>query len=66
MATASGRGRLKEDLESSTWPRCQDFKATLEKDIIPKDRKHSKRMTKPDSEWKTDIVKEMAKSSQDQ
>ncbi|GJT05696.1 hypothetical protein Tco_0840158 [Tanacetum coccineum] len=53
MATASGRGRLKEDLESSTWPRCQDFKATLEKDIIPKDRKHSKRMTKPDSEWKS-------------
>ncbi|GKE40926.1 hypothetical protein Tco_1464331, partial [Tanacetum coccineum] len=24
-ATASGRGRLKEDLESSTWRRSQDF-----------------------------------------
>ncbi|GJZ43393.1 hypothetical protein Tco_0590648 [Tanacetum coccineum] len=28
MATASGRGRLKEDLESSTWRRRQDCKAT--------------------------------------
>ncbi|GJT34777.1 hypothetical protein Tco_0925196 [Tanacetum coccineum] len=28
IATASGRGRLKEDLESSTWRRRQDFKAT--------------------------------------
>ncbi|GJX99982.1 hypothetical protein Tco_0357001 [Tanacetum coccineum] len=28
LATASGRGRLKEDLESSTWRRRQDFKAT--------------------------------------
>ncbi|GJV80675.1 hypothetical protein Tco_1516545 [Tanacetum coccineum] len=27
-ATTSGRGRLKEDLESSTWRRRQDFKAT--------------------------------------
>nr|GEV34332.1 hypothetical protein [Tanacetum cinerariifolium] len=27
-ATASGHGRLKEDLESSTWRRCQDCKAT--------------------------------------
>ncbi|GJZ24158.1 reverse transcriptase domain-containing protein [Tanacetum coccineum] len=26
-ATMSGRGQLKEDLESSTWRRCQDFKA---------------------------------------
>ncbi|GJU71535.1 hypothetical protein Tco_1262940 [Tanacetum coccineum] len=26
---ASGHGRLKEDLESSTWRRRQDFKATL-------------------------------------
>ncbi|GKF86375.1 hypothetical protein Tco_0254202 [Tanacetum coccineum] len=25
LATASGRGRLKEDLESSTWRRRQDF-----------------------------------------
>ncbi|GJU87635.1 hypothetical protein Tco_1295181 [Tanacetum coccineum] len=29
FATASGRGRLKEDLESSTWGRCQDYKATI-------------------------------------
>ncbi|GJU48034.1 hypothetical protein Tco_1217589 [Tanacetum coccineum] len=28
LATASGRGRLKEDLESSMWRRRQDFKAT--------------------------------------
>ncbi|GJX97815.1 hypothetical protein Tco_0353613 [Tanacetum coccineum] len=28
MATASGRGRLKEDLESSTWRRRQERKAT--------------------------------------
>ncbi|GJR27313.1 hypothetical protein Tco_1103545 [Tanacetum coccineum] len=28
LATASGRGRLKEDLESSTWRQRQDFKAT--------------------------------------
>ncbi|GJT81206.1 hypothetical protein Tco_1055548 [Tanacetum coccineum] len=28
MATVSGRGRLKEDLESSTWQRRQDCKAT--------------------------------------
>ncbi|GKD30034.1 zinc finger, CCHC-type containing protein [Tanacetum coccineum] len=28
MATASGRGRLKEDLESSTWRRRLDYKAT--------------------------------------
>ncbi|GJS25156.1 MAK10-like protein [Tanacetum coccineum] len=28
LATASGRGRLKEDLKSSTWRRRQDFKAT--------------------------------------
>ncbi|GJR68875.1 hypothetical protein Tco_0014940, partial [Tanacetum coccineum] len=28
LATASGRGRLKEDIESSTWRRRQDFKAT--------------------------------------
>ncbi|GKB10867.1 hypothetical protein Tco_0844790, partial [Tanacetum coccineum] len=28
LATASGRGQLKEDLESSTWRRRQDFKAT--------------------------------------
>ncbi|GKE16941.1 hypothetical protein Tco_1424518, partial [Tanacetum coccineum] len=28
LATASGGGRLKEDLESSTWQRRQDFKAT--------------------------------------
>ncbi|GJW48048.1 hypothetical protein Tco_0079694 [Tanacetum coccineum] len=28
LATASGRGRLKEDLESSTWRQSQDFKAT--------------------------------------
>ncbi|GKB95018.1 hypothetical protein Tco_0981155 [Tanacetum coccineum] len=28
MATALGRGRLKEDLESSTWKRRQDCKAT--------------------------------------
>ncbi|GJR66635.1 hypothetical protein Tco_0012700 [Tanacetum coccineum] len=28
FATALGRGRLKEDLESSTWRRHQDFKAT--------------------------------------
>ncbi|GJZ87145.1 hypothetical protein Tco_0658755, partial [Tanacetum coccineum] len=27
LVTASGRGRLKEDLESSTWRRRQDFKA---------------------------------------
>ncbi|GJS24672.1 hypothetical protein Tco_0453304 [Tanacetum coccineum] len=27
-ATVAGRGRLKEDLESSTWRRRQDFKAT--------------------------------------
>ncbi|GJX86296.1 hypothetical protein Tco_0337070 [Tanacetum coccineum] len=27
LATASGRGRIKEDLESSTWRRRQDFKA---------------------------------------
>ncbi|GKB80057.1 zinc finger, CCHC-type containing protein [Tanacetum coccineum] len=27
LATASGRGRLKEDLESSTWRRHQDYKA---------------------------------------
>ncbi|GJX03281.1 putative reverse transcriptase domain-containing protein [Tanacetum coccineum] len=27
MATTSRRGRLKEDLESSTWRRCQDCKA---------------------------------------
>ncbi|GJW84656.1 hypothetical protein Tco_0157801 [Tanacetum coccineum] len=27
FATASGRGRLKEDLESSTWRRRQDYKA---------------------------------------
>ncbi|GKC02635.1 hypothetical protein Tco_0994245 [Tanacetum coccineum] len=27
LATASGRGRLKEDLESSTWRWRQDFKA---------------------------------------
>ncbi|GKD82450.1 hypothetical protein Tco_1349289, partial [Tanacetum coccineum] len=26
MATASGRGRLKEDLESSTWRRSEDHK----------------------------------------
>ncbi|GJR12966.1 retrovirus-related pol polyprotein from transposon TNT 1-94 [Tanacetum coccineum] len=29
LATASGCGRLKEDLESSTWRRRQDYKATL-------------------------------------
>ncbi|GJR06204.1 putative reverse transcriptase domain-containing protein [Tanacetum coccineum] len=28
LATTLGRGRLKEDLESSTWRRRQDFKAT--------------------------------------
>nr|GEU93885.1 hypothetical protein [Tanacetum cinerariifolium] len=28
LTTALGRGRLKEDLESSTWRRRQDFKAT--------------------------------------
>ncbi|GJT50513.1 retrotransposon protein, putative, ty3-gypsy subclass [Tanacetum coccineum] len=28
LVTALGRGRLKEDLESSTWRRHQDFKAT--------------------------------------
>ncbi|GJX84398.1 hypothetical protein Tco_0335172 [Tanacetum coccineum] len=28
LATVSGRGRLKEDLESSTWRRRQDFNAT--------------------------------------
>ncbi|GJU30693.1 hypothetical protein Tco_1174282 [Tanacetum coccineum] len=28
LATASGRGRLKENLESSTWRRRHDFKAT--------------------------------------
>ncbi|GJU03256.1 ribonuclease H-like domain-containing protein [Tanacetum coccineum] len=28
MVTASGRGRLKDDLESSTWRRHQDCKAT--------------------------------------
>ncbi|GJT22070.1 hypothetical protein Tco_0892007 [Tanacetum coccineum] len=28
LATASGRGRHKEDLESFTWRRRQDFKAT--------------------------------------
>ncbi|GJV79766.1 hypothetical protein Tco_1515636 [Tanacetum coccineum] len=28
LATASGHGRLKEDLESSTWRRRQDFKTT--------------------------------------
>nr|GEW88549.1 hypothetical protein [Tanacetum cinerariifolium] len=28
LATTSGRGRLKEDLESYTWRRCQDYKAT--------------------------------------
>nr|GEX98280.1 hypothetical protein [Tanacetum cinerariifolium] len=28
LATASERGRLKEDLESSTWRRRQDFNAT--------------------------------------
>ncbi|GKB87028.1 hypothetical protein Tco_0959300 [Tanacetum coccineum] len=28
LAMASGRGRLKEDQESSTWRRLQDFKAT--------------------------------------
>ncbi|GJR95386.1 zinc finger, CCHC-type containing protein [Tanacetum coccineum] len=28
LVTASGRGRFKEDLESSTWRRRQDFKAT--------------------------------------
>ncbi|GJU97310.1 hypothetical protein Tco_1326581 [Tanacetum coccineum] len=28
LATASGRGRLKEDLESSAWRRHQEFKAT--------------------------------------
>ncbi|GJU94564.1 hypothetical protein Tco_1319320 [Tanacetum coccineum] len=28
IATASGRDRLKEDLESSTWQRHQDFKAS--------------------------------------
>nr|GEU82608.1 hypothetical protein [Tanacetum cinerariifolium] len=28
LATASGRGQLKEDLESSTWRRRHDFKAT--------------------------------------
>ncbi|GJV68491.1 hypothetical protein Tco_1484000 [Tanacetum coccineum] len=27
LATASGRGRLKEDLESSMWRRHQDFNA---------------------------------------
>ncbi|GKF95605.1 hypothetical protein Tco_0288340, partial [Tanacetum coccineum] len=26
LETASGRGQLKEDLESSMWRRCQDFK----------------------------------------
>ncbi|GKA18215.1 hypothetical protein Tco_0698052 [Tanacetum coccineum] len=38
LATASGRDRLKEDLESSTWRRRQDFKATptarLRNDIL--------------------------------
>nr|GEX77839.1 ribonuclease H-like domain-containing protein [Tanacetum cinerariifolium] len=29
MATALGRGRLKKDLESSTWRRHQEYKATL-------------------------------------
>ncbi|GKG41882.1 hypothetical protein Tco_0473633, partial [Tanacetum coccineum] len=28
LATASGRGKLKDDLESSTWRQRQDFKAT--------------------------------------
>ncbi|GKD19732.1 hypothetical protein Tco_1208890 [Tanacetum coccineum] len=28
LATASGRCRLKEDLESSTWRRCHNFKVT--------------------------------------
>ncbi|GKD85667.1 hypothetical protein Tco_1356821, partial [Tanacetum coccineum] len=28
LATALGRGRLKEDLESSTWRRRRDHKAT--------------------------------------
>ncbi|GKA74013.1 zinc finger, CCHC-type containing protein [Tanacetum coccineum] len=31
LATVSGRGRLKEDLESSTWLRCQDYIAILER-----------------------------------
>ncbi|GJW27570.1 protein FAR1-related sequence 11 [Tanacetum coccineum] len=31
LATTSGRGRLKEDLESSTWRLCQDYKATKQK-----------------------------------
>nr|GEU32578.1 integrase, catalytic region, zinc finger, CCHC-type, peptidase aspartic, catalytic [Tanacetum cinerariifolium] len=35
LATASGRGRLKEDIESSTWRRRQDYKATLSRDANP-------------------------------
>ncbi|GJW30225.1 zinc finger, CCHC-type containing protein [Tanacetum coccineum] len=34
LATASGHGRLKEDRESSTWQRRQDFKATLERTCL--------------------------------
>ncbi|GKD20504.1 hypothetical protein Tco_1222207 [Tanacetum coccineum] len=33
LVTASGRGRLKEDLESSTWRRRQDCKATPSQSI---------------------------------
>nr|GEW01062.1 zinc finger, CCHC-type [Tanacetum cinerariifolium] len=35
LATASGRGRLKEDLESSTWRRRHDYKATTSRDANP-------------------------------
>nr|GEZ31137.1 hypothetical protein [Tanacetum cinerariifolium] len=34
LATASGRGRLKEDLESSMWRRHQDYKATPVAEVL--------------------------------
>ncbi|GJR11242.1 hypothetical protein Tco_0793894 [Tanacetum coccineum] len=34
FVTASGRGRLKEDLESSMWRRCQDYKATPSRESL--------------------------------
>ncbi|GJW89531.1 hypothetical protein Tco_0164871 [Tanacetum coccineum] len=32
---------------------AKNNEAKMEKDITPKDRKHSKKMTKPDTEWKS-------------
>ncbi|GJY83019.1 zinc finger, CCHC-type containing protein [Tanacetum coccineum] len=45
LAMTSGRGRLKEDLESSTWRRRQDFKATPNISELPR-KEHVRERTR--------------------